>query len=272
MQGLVLVTWEKFLTDQFGEAFVTLYRKSIKQAPFGAPLVSQTYADEVLQMAVEAAVKLANIDTRRILYAYGRYFMTSPLVNHHYGYIFSRVHNARDILLVMSKAHTQMGLGGMGITLPLFTCTPLDGKPDGMTLIYEGPYQLCALLHGAIIGAGEYYKERVLVKERFCVLKGDKSCLFDVMFAANSHTRLNETDVQQQQRLQQQETEYRVLLALPYTQIEARSLLELQQSLALRPLTLLEALNHLQFVGLISVQPARELVARRYWRTPPLLQ
>jgi hypothetical protein len=103
------------------------------------------------------------------------------------------------------------------------------------------------------------------------MLKGDKFCQFDVLFEDSNHTRLKETDAQQKQRLQQQETEKRVLMALPYTQKEARSLLELQKALEMRPLTLLEALNHLQFVGLISMQPARELVSRRYWRVQMFL-
>jgi hypothetical protein len=118
-----------------------------------------------------------------------------------------------------------------------------------------------------MIGAGEYYKERVLVKERSCMLKGDKSCQFEVIFEASSQPHPKETDAQQKQRRQQQEIENRVFMALPYTPNEARSLLELQKALELRPLMLLEALNHLQFVGLISMLPAREMTARRYWRS-----
>jgi len=272
MQGLILVTWEKFLTDHFGDAFVTLYRKAIKQAPSDAPLVSRTYADEVIQTAIITAVKLANTDTQHMLYEFGRYFMISPLVNHLCGYIFSRIHNARDMVLVMRKAHTQIDQSNNSVAPPLFTCIPLDGKPNGITVIYENPYRLCALLHGAIVGSGEYYKERVLVKECSCMLKGDPSCQFEVIFEASDHTRPKETAAQQQRRLQQQETENRVLMALPSTQREAPSLLHLQKALGLRPLVLLEALNHLQFVGLISMQPARELVERRYWRRQMLLQ
>jgi len=270
MQGLILVTWESFLSHQFGEAFVTLYRKSLKQAPSEAPLVSRTYADEVLPKAVEAAAGLAKIDTQRMLYEYGRYFMTSPLVNHLCGYIFSRIHNAHDMILVMRKAYTQIGHYN-GVAPPLFACVPLDSKPNGLTVIYESPRRLCAFLHGAIVGIGEYNKERVLVKERYCMLKGDGSCRFDVIFEASNQTRPKETEAQQKQRLQRQEIENRVLMALPYTPNKASSLLELQQMLGLRPLTLLEALNHLQFVGLISMLPARELTARRYWRSQMLV-
>jgi hypothetical protein len=272
MQGLILVTWEKFLTDRFGDAFVALYRKAIKQAPSDTPLVSRTYTDEVLQTAIIVAVKLAKIDIQHILYEYGRYFMISPLVNHLYGYVFSRIHNTRDLILVMRKAHMHIGQHNKETSRPLFTCTPLGDKTNGLTVIYESPYQLCALLHGAIVGTGEYYKERVLVTECSCMLKGDKFCRFDVIFEASNHTRPKETAIQQKQRRERQDNEFRVLMALPYTSAEAPSLLELQKALQLRPLALLEALNHLQFAGLISMLPASELVNRRYWRTPTLLQ
>jgi predicted hydrocarbon binding protein len=271
MQGLVFVTWEKFLMEHFGETFVTLYRKAIKQAPSDAPLLSRTYTDEALQTAVEAAAKLAKTGKRHMLYEYGRYFMTCPLVNHLCGYIFSRVHNARDMILVMRKAHAQMQQGNRGMVPPLFSCIPLTGNPNGITVIYNDPHRLCPLLHGAIVGVGEYYKERAQVKERSCMLNGDKFCQFDVVFEASNAVNSKETRAQQEQKLRQQQTESLVLTALPYAQKDAPSLLELQKVLELRPLTLLEALNHLHFVGLISMQPARELMSRRYWRAQLLL-
>jgi predicted hydrocarbon binding protein len=268
MQGLVFVIWEKFLAAQFGETFVTLYRKSIKQAPSDAPLISKTYSDENLKRAVEAAAKLAGKDVHAMLYEYGRYFMTSPLVNHLFGYIFSRVHNAHDMILVMRKTRTQNPQSAIP---PLFTCMQIDNQPNTLRIIYDSPRQLCAFLHGAIVGTGKYYKEHIHVEECFCMLKGDAFCQFDVTFEANNPQRLKENTVQHAQRRKQQQVENRVLVALPYAQQDAPSLLELQKALELRPLTLLEALNHLHYVGLISMRPARELMSRRYWRTQLLL-
>jgi hypothetical protein len=281
MHGLIFVTWEKYLSERFGEALLKDYRAAIGETPATSPLASRTYTDEVLQLGISTACDLTATSPDTMLWDYGRYFIVNALTNHLCAYLLTKVNNGRDLLLMMRQAHAQLRRLPDGLTPPLFEYEALVDPPDNsaLILIYNSPRQLCALLWGAVEGAAQRYGQRVEVSEVSCMKRGAPVCRLELHFSAVSSGLLDalETPERMAQRVNQQQLADLVLSVLPSDY--GQTLMGLQEYLRqrdvrpqqLRPALLLEALRHLQHAGLVSStanQPDDNLSNRRYWRSP----
>ena len=278
MHGLIFVTWEKYLTERFGGAFLNMYRMSIGETSINAPLASRVYNDATLVAGITIATRLSGVPVATLLREYGRYFMLNGLTGHLCAYLLTRVHSGRELLLMMRDAHAQMRRTPDNITPPLFIYEPLSLDPQEFALIYESPRKLCAVLHGAIEGAAERYGEQVKILERTCMHQGDAVCRFELRFSANRSLLIQqETPEMINKRKMKQQMANLVLSTLPVT--DGITLLELQAILqqrasgpfSFRLSTLLDALQHLQYAGLVAStanQRGDTLSLRRYWRAP----
>ena len=148
-----------------------------------------------------------------------------------------------------------------------------------MVLIYDSPRHLCAVLRGAIEGAAERYGERVRVIEWTCMKRGAAVCRFQARFFASSSQEHLKTPEQVARQTAQKELTDLVLSLLPDAGLtNGPTLRDLQETLRLRkdvrprqlrPAVLLEALNQLQFAGLVmstASQQGDDFTRRRYWR------
>jgi hypothetical protein len=279
MHGLIFVTWEKYLAERFGPAFLNDYRKTIGETPANAPLTSKTYNDDVLLKGVGAASKLSQFPVETLLREYGRYFIINGLTSHLCAYLLRQVHSGRDLLLKMKSAHAQMRMTPDSLTPPLFNYEIFSPDQNYFALIYDSPRQLCPVLLGAIEGAAERYHEQVQVMERTCMKFGAAVCRFEVHFMPTKQQD-NIVPSEQEARLdaQQKLIEF-VLMILPdregVTLNELLAMLQMYKAQIdrqlLRPSLLLDALRRLQHAGLVSStanQPGDDFVHRRYWRTP----
>lgn len=279
MHGLIFVTWEKYLSERFGETLLKDYRAAIGETAATSPLASRTYSDEVLLAGVVAACKLTGAALDTILWEYGRFFMLNGLTSHLCAYLLTRVSNGRDLLLLMRKAHAQMRRLPDGLTPPLFEYQAISASHNELSLTYDSPRQLCALLWGAIEGAAQRYNQRVQVVEVSCMKHGAPACRFDLRFSTPISRSLEmlETPEQIAKRANQQQLANLILSVLPTEY--GLTLVELQEHLSVwevspeqsRPAVLLEGLRHLQHAGLVSStanQPGDNLANRRYWKTP----
>ena len=279
MHGLIFVTWEKYLSDRFGSSLLHQYRQAIGETVASAPLASRVYDDATLLAGVGAACQLTSLPADTLLREYGRYFMLNGLTSHLCAYLLIQVHSGRELLLTMRTAHTQMRRTPDELTPPLFDYEPLPRNADGLVLIYNSPRKICSVLLGAIEGAAERYGEQVQIVERTCMKHGADTCRFEVIFSSLPSQPLQhaETPEQRARRRTQQQLADRVLSILPnedgVTLGELRAFLQ-RGSInpqEFRPSVLLEALRHLQFVGLVASsanQPGDDLTHRRYWRAP----
>ncbi len=281
MHGLILVTWEKFLADNFGSPLLQSYRTSLAETPATSPLASRVYEDELLLAGVNVASQLTGAPVPTLLRGYGRYFITNGLTSHLCAYLLTHVRSGRDLLLMMRDAHAQMRRVPEGLTPPLFGYEVHPTDPNTLMLIYDSPRKLCAVLLGAIEGAAERFGEQANVVEQTCMLHGAVTCRIQVHFTAipsdTSHSL--ETPQQRKRRHAQKQLADMVLLTMPSNHEHGLTLLELQRVLQqkqadpaqLRLSSLLEALRHLQYAGLVAStanQPGDDLAQRRYWRVP----
>ena len=276
MQGIMFVTWERYLTDRFGNAFLGLYRETIGETPASVPLASRVYDDQQLLAGVSTASQLAHVPADSLLREYGRYFLINGLTDHLCAYLLAQVHSGRELLLMMRKAHAQMKHLPDGLTPPVFGFELLPHSAAGLVLIYDSHRQLCPVLYGSIEGAAERFGETAQIFESACMRRGSAACRFEVNFVRNS-APLPETQTPQQvaQARAKQQLADLVLTALP--DADGLTLQNLQQLMQhwpissdrLRPSALFEALEHLQFAGLVASsanQPGDNFSQRRYWR------
>lgn len=281
MHGLILATWEKYLAERFSETLLQEYRQVVGETAATSPLVSRVYSDDVLLTGVQAASQLTKTAQETLLWEYGRYFMLNGLTSHLCAYLLTKVHNGRDLLLMMRKAHAQMRRLSGDLAPPVFEFQTTSPSRKDLSLIYNSPRHLCALLWGAIEGAAERYGQHVQVMEVSCMKRGAPVCRFDLHFSTPVSEPLDslETPEQIAKRANQQQLENLVLSVLPTTY--GLGLGELREHLRiwevnpqqLRPVLLLKTLRHLQLAGLVSStagQPDDTLASRRYWRAPLL--
>ena len=279
MQGIIFVTWEKYLADRFGPSFLAMYRDTIGETPANAPLASRVYEDATLLAGVGAASQLAHFPAETLLREYGHYFLINGLTSHLCAYLLAQVHSGRELLLIMRDAHAQMRRTPDALKPPVFGYEALSSYPNGLTLIYDSHRQLCPVLYGAIEGAAERFGEKVQIIERTCMKHGAADCRFEVYFTASAQDSFRETPEQIARRNARQQLADLVLSLLPsyggYTLMELQGVLISRQvnPQQTRPSILLEALKHLLHAGLIASsanQPGGDLANRRYWRVPTI--
>jgi hypothetical protein len=279
MHGLIFVTWEKYLTERFGDSLLRAYRDAIGETPSNSPLASRLYDDATLLAGVGAASRLTGVAADILLREYGRYFIINGLTSHLCSYVLSQIHSGQALLLAMRDVHARLRKTREGLTPPLFNYqTPLYANE--VVLLYDSPRQLCSVLWGAIGGAAERFGEQVQVSEQSCMKKGAVLCRLHAVFSAppDDPLRYAKTPEQLARQEQQKELADLVLDFLPARgTTQGVSLQELQQILQRhrhitahqrRPGVLLEAVQHLQFAGLVSSsadQPGDDLTNRRYW-------
>jgi Haem-NO-binding len=280
MHGLIFVTWEKYLTDRFGGSLLKAYRDAIGETPANSPLASRLYDDATLLAGVGAASRLTGVAADRLLREYGRYFILNGLTSHLCSYVLSQIHSGRELLLAMRDVHARLRQTREGLTPPLFNYeTP--SSANEVVLLYDSPRQLCSVLWGAIEGAAERFGEQVQIFEQSCMKKQASICRLHAAFAAppDDPLRYAQTPEQVARQEQQKQLAELVLGFLPERgTTPGVSLQGLQRILQRyryitahqrRAAVLLEAVQHLQFAGLVASsadQPGDDLTNRRYWR------
>jgi Haem-NO-binding len=280
MHGLIFVTWEKYLTERYGSSLLQVYREAIGETPSNSPLASRLYDDATLLAGVGAASRLTGVPADILLREYGRYFLINGLTSHLCSYVLSQIQSGRALVLAMRDVHARLRKTRDGLTPPLFNYET-SSNVNEVVLLYDSPRQLCAVLWGAIEGAAERFGERVQIIELSCMKRGAVLCRLQAVFSAPPADPLRYTKTPEQVAHQEQQKELAdlVLDFLPERGTrQGVSLPDLQGILQRhrqitahqrRPAVLLEAVQHLQFAGLVASsadQPGDELTNRRYWR------
>lgn len=283
MLGLIFMTWEKYLSERFGNALLQYYRAQMGETSATALMASRYYDDELMLQGVSLISQITHLPVDTLLHEYGRYFVTNALTGKLCAYLLSQIHSGRELLLAMRDTHTRLRVAFEGASPPVFEYgTSTD--PNKVVLIYRSKRHLCPLLHGTIEGAALRYNEYVHVVERTCTRQGADVCCFEALFFPNKQRSayIQTSEQEYQQHFQKQFADL-IFSALPsYGQGAGTTLLEMRTLLAARglhfyyqrPAVMFEAIQHLQFAGLVmsdSNNYSDGMMTRRYWRTPQLI-
>lgn len=280
MLGLIFMTWEKYLAERFGERFLQTYRNTMGEAAALSLVASRYYDDDLLVQGVSTVSKLAHIPTDALLREYGRYYIINGLTGKLCAYLLTGVHSGRELLLAMRDSHAHLRTAFEGATPPVFEYVASQ-NPNEVILLYRSERRLCSVLQGAIEGAALRYNEQVRVVERTCMNKGAAVCRFEARFSAHPQPRPPATEQAQHQHWQRQLADL-ILTSLPFQgKAEGWTLTDIRALLASkgangyyqRPAVMLEAVQHLQFAGLVMTNANEQtdtMMTRRYWRIHPL--
>jgi hypothetical protein len=277
MHGLIFVTWEKFLAEQFGSPLLESYREMIGETAATAPLANRVYNDDDLLHGVSIASQITRVPVNKLMRMYGRYFIINGITGRLCCYLLERVHSGQELLLTMRAAHAQLRRTPDALTPPLFDYETSLNTPGVLTLVYDSHRRLCPILLGSIEGAAERYGEEALITERTCMQYGDAACRFEIRFVAAGHRAETETPEQRAHQLEKRKLADLVLALLPTS--DGITLLVLQKRLQQMQLSanyvrlsiLLETVEQLQHVGLVcstANQLQDDVMQRRFWRAP----
>jgi hypothetical protein len=292
MKGIIIVVWEKYLTDRFGTDFINTYRKNIDEPADQLPVAGKTYPDAFLVKGLSTASALSFFPEDRLMFEYGRYFMLNGLVEYLCGYLLAQAWGAADLLLLMRGAHAQMRRTPDGVEPPLFEYDVLAEDKSHLLLTYDSTRKLCSLLEGCIHGAADRFGEQAYTREHSCMKRGDSVCRFEVRFEGESWAKHANPQVldQEKQRLYKHDLSNLVLEALSFDSRASMTLDDIHRTVAQtqgtyfpdiyknhQPPTVVHvsqvhtALAKLVQVGLVAStvnQPGDTFTNRRYWRAP----
>ncbi|HKD75604.1 MAG TPA: heme NO-binding domain-containing protein, partial [Ktedonobacterales bacterium] len=253
MHGLIFVTFERYLTERFSSDVVQTYHEALSDENARHPFTNRVYADADWLAGMDAVSRATQISVDQLLREYGRHYILNALTGNLCAYLLNHVHCARDLLLLMRKAHAQLAHAIVGVDPPIFDYKAITPDMNSLILIYASPRHMCSLLFGTIEGAAERYHEKVAFDERACMKMGAPSCRIEVHFTSSAGQSSPTT---QDARWQDQKQ----LIDFIYSFLpddDGITLAELRERLRhrnvppdyLRPYILLRALEQLQFAG-----------------------
>jgi len=292
MKGIIIVVWEKYLTDQFGPDFIETYRKHVGEPPDQLPVSGKVYPDALLVNGLRIANQLTFYSEDRLMFEYGRYFMLNGLVEYLCGYLLAQAWSASDLLLLMRDAHAQMRRTPDGLEPPLFAYDLLAEDKSHLVLTYESGRKLCSLLDGCIHGAADRFGEKAYTREHACMKRGSSACQFEVRFEGESWAKHAAPQVidQEKQRLYKQDLSNLVLQALSFDSRGSLTLNDVHHTVmqnqgpyfpeiykhqpkpegvhVSQVHTVLAKLVQVGLVASTANQPGDTFTNRRYWRAP----
>lgn len=175
MKGIVFNLFEQVVVAEHGEA---AWDELLDAARLDGTYTSLgSYADDEMMRLVGAAATSFGLEPNDVLRWFGRRSMV--LLAHSYPHFF-RPHRTTIpfVLSVNSIIHPEVRKLYAGAQCPIFD---FEETADGTLLMgYHSERRLCALAHGFIEGAGDYYGEAVDVDHRLCVQRGDSHCLMAI--------------------------------------------------------------------------------------------
>lgn len=287
MHGIVFVSWDRFLRAKFGDEFFQEYCAVMKQNGHNLSLLNRTYPDEHLIQALAFVSQQQNTSIENILHSFGKYYITNELTGFVCAALLEKVQSAKELLLVMADAHSQLKQASREmhtshlISPPLFEYEHIYGHPDELIVVYRGSRQLCPLLQGAIEGAGMRYHEKITIfhDPNECMRRGGSVCRLFIQFEPLKKTSPREESTLSERAQPQEDIRRLVLQALPHSIQEAITLDQLPAAIryhapigekipSLRTCQLNVALQQLMAIGLVA--STNTFSHCRYWRVSSL--
>jgi Haem-NO-binding len=176
VHGVIFTSFRDYLSAAHGSATATAVFE-------GEPeyLLSESYPDEDLHRLVSLTSARTGLGSDEILSEFG-VFTAEVTFARLYPAFFDVSDSTREFLLsVETRIHELVRA-----TIPNAGPPQLDVSPlgdDGVSIVYESPRRLCVLLRGLTEGAARHFGEHAEMEEQSCMLRGDPSCTFDVLFS-----------------------------------------------------------------------------------------
>jgi predicted hydrocarbon binding protein len=179
MHGIILTELQKFVTQRHGpETWVEILRR----AGLGNPvyLTSATYPDSDVVAIVSTASTLSGASAADLLEDFGKALV--PGLVQVYGRLVKRGWRTLDLIEHTEQTmHTVVRRQNPGAEPPRLRCTRVS--PDEVVVTYTSERKLCPVAKGIIRGIAAHFQEKIVIRERECMLKGAPACTISVRVA-----------------------------------------------------------------------------------------
>lgn len=175
MKGIVFNLLEKVIVARHGEV---VWDDLLDAAGVRGSYTSLgSYPDGEIEQLVAAGSTALGLTPGELLRWFGRAAM--PLLAQQYPSFFAEHRETRSFVVsVNSIIHPEVHKLYAGANCPFFR---FEEAADGALLMeYESPRKLCALAHGFIEGAADYFEETATVEHFRCMHNGDPKCLLSI--------------------------------------------------------------------------------------------
>lgn len=178
MKGIVFNLLEGVVRDSYGD---DTWDDLLDAAGVeGAYTSLGSYPDEEVARLVMAAAQALKIPPEEVLRWFGRKAM--PILAERYPVFFTPHASTRPFLLTLNDIiHPEVDKLYPGASTPVFDFD--SGSDEVLLMGYRSKRKLCALAHGFVEGAADYYGETLLAEHPLCMHRGDEKCLFHLRFS-----------------------------------------------------------------------------------------
>jgi hypothetical protein len=177
MKGIVFNLFESLVVREHGE---DTWDALLEAAGVeGAYTSLGSYPDDDLMRLVGASPPVLGLaNPSAVLRWFGR--RAIPVLAARYP-VFFQPHTTRDFILTLNEIiHPEVRKLYPGADVPLFDFDTTS--PELLVMGYQSKRKLCALAHGFVEGAADYYGETVSFVHRSCMHAGDAKCVFEISF------------------------------------------------------------------------------------------
>ena len=173
MHGVIFTAFDDFLTEHYGP--------DVARHVFGEEpryLLSNSYEDERFTALVVRATAPTGVESGDLLEEFG-VFAAQQTFSRLYPAFFAVSRNTHQFLLtVESRIHELVRATIPHAKPPELFVSELGA--DAVQIVYASPRKLCRLLRGLAEGTARHYGERTTIDEPECMLRGDRTCRFEI--------------------------------------------------------------------------------------------
>ena len=180
MKGVINKGVQELIEERFGQdAWDAIRAAAGNDEPSFSP--SLDYPDQMTIDLVMAAAQQLNMSPDQVMIEFGKYWVTNTGKATYPTLYALAGDNARVFLTRIDRIHSQVTASVTGAHPPRLKA---ENLPEGdMRLHYGSQRRLCPVVHGLILGVGEYFSQDLSVNELNCMRRGDAECVFEVSFA-----------------------------------------------------------------------------------------
>ena len=177
MKGVVFNLLEQLVTRDFGEDTWDALLEASGQNGVYTSLGS--YPDEDLTKLVSAASDALAMPADDVVSWLGRNAL--PLFAEHYPQLFEPHDSTREFVLTLNNIiHPEVRKLYPGADVPEFD---FEVREECVVMGYRSPRKLCFFAEGLLLGAADYYGERLTIEQPLCMKRGDDQCVLEIAFA-----------------------------------------------------------------------------------------
>ena len=178
MKGIVFNLLEEVVSREYGE---DTWDSLLESAQLdGAYTSLGSYSDGDLLRLVAAASSALDVPGPEVVRWFGRSAL--PLLADRYPEFFEPHSSTRSFVLTLNNLiHPEVRKLYPGADVPVFDFD--TSSDDVLVLGYASARKMCAFAEGLIEGAAAHYRERALIRQPKCMLRGDEKCILEISFA-----------------------------------------------------------------------------------------